>query len=509
MNKKMIKTVISQLPPLIQHYPKSDQVLLNNFLDLLKYFEEADYKRSKLISRLTEYTNSLQGAEIYLQTPFLWFTKTYFQNAQATLTWATFRADPFYRYLSRYLHHAGGSPGVFELLRKHTKLENLEWEQLQYTSNKIQTPLSTSKLNLIESIFSIVENEGIYSLNSRILKRKLKPYFSKKSTYSNELKAFFSQLESRWNLNFHPPGFGLEKIFIQLQLLGNQIDKIIPFQEANSTLMRFSDIYYSRDENDTYFGIVFVPTQDKNLFFEYLKEMEQKGLLKISRYTPITSTHRSISLEKYKADTGWISLTKGQRKKQIDLLKSKIGKNMETKKNLHYFSPSFNEKWYFTQHQLPLELIRIYCNLSSSYSYNRLPFTSFSNKEENSFTKETIGLLKQLNYNNNLNIDWIPLRLVYEFSLDYYWIITPKFPLPQLTRFLEILPYSVVHLAEDQIILFAYLTPQLAQWMSEDLNWEIHFISRLFSPVNLHYEWFNEDKMQWETPLFLRKRIKK
>jgi hypothetical protein len=182
---------------------------------------------------------------------------------------------------------------------------------------------------------------------------------------------------------------------------------------------------------------------------------------------------------------------------------------METKKNLHYFSPSFNEKWYFTQHQLPLELIRIYCNLSSSYSYNRLPFTSFSNREENSFTKETIGLLKQLNYNNNLNIDWIPLRLVYEFSLDYYWIITPKFPLPQLTRFLEILPYSVVHLAEDQIILFAYLTPQLAQWMSEDLNWEIHFISRLFSPVNLHYEWFNEDKMQWETPLFLRKRIKK
>ena len=152
MNKKMIKTVISQLPPLIQHYPDSDQVLLNNFLELLQYFEEADYKRSKLISRLTEYTNSLQGADIYLQTPFLWFTKTYFQNAQATLTCATFRADSFYRYLSRYLRHAGGSPGVFELLRKHTKLENLEWEQLQYTSNKIETPLSTSKLNLIETI---------------------------------------------------------------------------------------------------------------------------------------------------------------------------------------------------------------------------------------------------------------------------------------------------------------------------------------------------------------------
>ncbi|MHA1207511.1 MAG: hypothetical protein ACTSSO_08090, partial [Candidatus Hodarchaeales archaeon] len=89
MNKKMIKTVISQLPPLIQHYPDSDQVLLNNFLELLKYFEEADYERSKLISRLTEYTNSLQEAAIYLQTPFLSFTKTYFQNAQATLTWAT------------------------------------------------------------------------------------------------------------------------------------------------------------------------------------------------------------------------------------------------------------------------------------------------------------------------------------------------------------------------------------------------------------------------------------
>ena len=504
----MIKTVISQLPPLIQHYPESDQVLLNDFLDLLKYFEEAEYKRAKLINRLTEYTNSLQGTDIYLQTPFLWFAKTYFQNAQATLTWATFRADAFYRYLSKHLRHAKGSPGVFELLRKHTKLENLEWEQLQYTSNKIQTPLSTSKLDLIESIFTIVENEGINSLNSRILKKKLKSHFLRKSTYSNELKAFFAQLESRWNLNFHPPGFGLEKIFLQLQLIEAQIDKIIPFQDMSNTIMRFSDIYYSREENDTYFGVIFVPTQDVNLFFEYLKEQEEKGLLKISTYAPITSTYRSISLEKYKADNGWISLTKVQMRKQVDLLLSKVGKKITARKKLHYFSPSFNRKWHFTQHQLPLELIRIYCDLQSSYSYKSLPFTSSGNKEEKSFTKESIGLLKQLNYNNNLNIDWIPLRLVYEFSLDYYWIIIPKIPLPRLTRFLEILPYSVVHLAEDQIILYAYLTPQLAQWMSEDLNWEIHFVSRLFSPSNLHYEWFNEDRMQWKTPLFLRKGIK-
>ncbi len=504
----MIKTVISQLPPLIQHYPKSDQVLLNDFLDLLKYFEEAEYQRAKLINRLTEYVNSLQGTDRYIQTPFLWFTITYFQNAQATLTWATFRADSFYRYLSQHLRHAKGSPGVFELLRKHTKLENLEWEQLQYASNKIQTPLSTSKLDLIESIFTIVENEGIYSLNSRILKRNLKSYFLKKSTYSNDLKAFFGQLESKWNLNFSPSGFGLEKIFIHLQLITAQLDKIIPFQDINNTTMRFSDIYYSRDENDTYFGVIFVPTQDKNLFFEYLEEKEEKGLLKINRLTPITSTYRSISLVKYKADKGWISLTKGQRKKQVDLLMNKIGKKTTARKKLHYFSPSFNKKWHFTQHQLPLELIKIYSNLSPSYSYESLPFTSSINKEENSFTKETIGLLKQLKYNNNLNIDWIPLRLVYEFSLDYYWIIIPKIPLPKLTRFLEILPYSVVHLAEDQIILYAYLTPQLAQWMREDLNWEVHFVSRLFSPINLQYEWFNEDRMEWETPSFLRKRIK-
>ena len=504
----MIKTVISQLPPLIQHYSQSDQVLLNNFLDLLKYFEEAEYKRSTLINRLTEYTNSLQGTDKYLQTPFLWFTKTYFQNAQATLTWATFRAEEFYRYLSRYLRHLEGSPGVFELLRKQTELENLEWEQLQYSSNKIQTPLSALKIDLIESIFSIVKIEGIYSLNSRMLKRKLKSYFSKKSTYANDLKAFFAQLESSWNLNFHAQGFGLEKIFIHLEVTGTQINKLIPYQDKYNTLMRFSDIYYSRDENDTYFGIIFVPTQDQNLFYEYLQEQEEKGLLKIIRYTTITSTYRSVSLEKYEADEGWISLTKGQMKKHADLLQRKTGNNIKGKKNLHYFSQSFNKKWYFTQHQLPIELIKMYCNLSHAYSYKSLPFKSSGNKEENSLTKEEIGLLKQLNYNHVLNIDWIPLRLVYEFSLDYYWIILPKFPLSKLIRFLEILPYSVVHLTEDQIIIFAYLTSKLARWMSEDLNWKVHFVSRLFSASNLHYEWFNEDRMQWKTPMFLKKKVK-
>lgn len=505
MNKKMIKTVISQLPPFIQQYSQSDQVLLNDFIRLLKYFEEAEYKRSKLINRLTEYTNSLQGSDKYLQTPFLWFTGTYVKNAQATLTWATFHADIFYRYLAKHLRRANGSLGVFELLRKHTELEDLEWEQLQYNSNKILTPLSNSKLDLIESIFSIVENEGIDSLNSRILRRKLKFFFSKKTTYMNEMKAFFSMLEGTWNLNLHPQGFGLEKIFIHLQLIGSRIDKVIPFQDNRNTIIRFSDIYYSRSQNDTYFGNIFVPTQDKNLFFEYLQEQEEKGVLKINRFTPIINTYRSISLERYKADAGWISIKNGQRTKQIDFLMSKVGKNIRSRKKLQYFSPSFNEKWYFTQHQLPLELIKIYCNLPLTYSYESLPFTSSANKEEKFFTKGTIGLLKQLNYNHIMSIDWIPLRLVFEFSLDYYWIIIPKFPLPQLARFLENLPFSVVHLAEDQIIIWAYLTPQLARWMSEDLNWEVHFVSRLFSPLNPDYEWFDEDIMQWKTPLFLRR----
>ena len=43
MHKKMIRTVINQLPQYIQQYSPANQVLLTEFITILGYFEEAEY----------------------------------------------------------------------------------------------------------------------------------------------------------------------------------------------------------------------------------------------------------------------------------------------------------------------------------------------------------------------------------------------------------------------------------------------------------------------------------
>ena len=81
MHKKMIKTVIDQLPKYIQYYSPVDQMILTNFLLLIEYYEEAEYNREYLKHRLLEYNRKLLKTSEYLHTPFLWFTHTYFQKA--------------------------------------------------------------------------------------------------------------------------------------------------------------------------------------------------------------------------------------------------------------------------------------------------------------------------------------------------------------------------------------------------------------------------------------------
>lgn len=47
--KRFIKTILDQLPAHIEQYPPQDsQDLLNDFLSVLQYYEEADYQRKRL-----------------------------------------------------------------------------------------------------------------------------------------------------------------------------------------------------------------------------------------------------------------------------------------------------------------------------------------------------------------------------------------------------------------------------------------------------------------------------
>ena len=117
-HKKMIQTIIKQSPQYIQQYPQDDQRLLNEFLNLLTHFDEAEYQRTRLLERFIDYNKKLYGTDLYLKCPFLWFTETYIEKAITALILTDFNASSFFEYLTKHLRKKIEGPGVFDLIRK-------------------------------------------------------------------------------------------------------------------------------------------------------------------------------------------------------------------------------------------------------------------------------------------------------------------------------------------------------------------------------------------------------
>ena len=137
------------------------------------------------------------------------------------------------------------------------------------------------------------------------------------------------------------------------------------------------------------------------------------------------------------------------------------------------------------------------------YSFSNLPLRLSDNQNSYSLTRAEIGLLKQLYYNQVVQIGFMPVRLVYEFSLDLYCVILPKIPLFQLKCFLDLIPYSEIYFTEKSIYVWARLTPKLVQWIESDLNWPVIPIRRIMYPQILKSNYYDPLKLQWRTPYIL------
>ncbi|MHA1979200.1 MAG: hypothetical protein ACW98I_20025, partial [Candidatus Hodarchaeales archaeon] len=393
--------------------------------------------------------------------------------------------------------------GVYELIRKQTPLSDTKWEKLQYACAKMLKPLTEEQVNIIKGIVKIIKNQGIYALDPRKIKKLIAPIFPKGTKIEKILSAFLENLESVWYLDFHSPAFGIERFFFHIEESRSTIDEIIDFQDLNNTLLCMSNIYAARDNNEEYIGILDVPNQDIKLLPDFMKNHEQKGTFVLKELTHIKNSYRGFSIEKYAADEGWQKIRKKDLQKYKDSLKSAEREKNQRNDLLTYIPPQYNQNWQFDQHQLPVRLIKLYCSTTTTYDYQELKIAKLNQIKEDTISKSNIGLLKQLNYNKILSIGWIPLRLVYEFSLDYYWIKIPKKYSNNLNVLLRIVPISLVYLSDDEIYVWLYLTPQLKNWIKDELKWEIHHVSRYISPQNLSINWFDEKEMRWKTPQVL------
>ena len=499
----MIQTVIKQLPQYIQQYSHRDQLVLNEFLEILKHVENVRVKRSSLIKYLRKYTEKLLNTEIYVQNPFLWFSEVYFSKAFQILSMTDFHAHSFYEYVVKQLRSSKNHPGVFELIRKNTPLTDLEWERLQYESSRMVAPLTHKQYEIIQKMFQLVTNGGINILDPNLVRKQLVSNLSTGFKTINELIHFFTTLEFLWHIDYHTSAFGISRLFCHIQIKKKQFEDILLIRRPQNTTLNMSRIYENRNKKQEYIGILYVPTNSIQSLKEFLKKQEQKGNIKIKKISPIDSNYRSISLNLYKPGEGWVKISS----KYIQNIISQVSDpNTHLRMDielLDYLSPTFNQKWSFKQHKLPVEIIKLYCETPQEYNFESLKADSAITNKNTLISIKNRGLLRQLFDNHVLNVSWVPWQIVFDFSLDSYWLNLPKIEINKLIPLLQALPFTMVYLSEDSTSIFTYITPEIAQSIKKHSKWGVYAIKRYYVHQETKFDWFDEKKRDWITPRIL------
>lgn len=493
--KRIIKTIIEQVSAYIGQYPPHDQLLLTEFFSILQYYEEADYQRRRLSHRLEEYNKRIEGTDKYLQTAFLWFVYTYFSNANLLLNISKFHAILFYEYLAKHLRGSNGTLGVYRLIREKTPLESLAWEQLQYESNKLLIPLTEDELQILNTVYSLIAETGVYILDPHKLRAAIvkRVSFPKKLKPTTELNRLFTRMDGRWYIRFVSPAFGLTRVFFQMELNESiTLEDIIDFQNPDNMVLCVSDVYRARDAPNTYIGLLLAPTNNINSLENYFKNCEHQRDLTLKEFNKITVRSIHFSLTQYQANVGWIEPNSTEMGRVTQFLTREDFAN--------FISPKLSH-WDFLQHPLPTKIIEFYCDISpQNYIYSTLPLT---NQAPSSLTRDEIGLLKQICYNQAAEIAFIPWRLVYDFSLDLYCIVISKIAHPQLDRFQNLFPFSEIYFGENSIYFLTRMPRNLVNWIENELNWPVVPIIRKYTPSNLEFNWFDSNKLRWKTPSIL------
>ncbi|MFX1538431.1 MAG: hypothetical protein ACFFDI_29925 [Promethearchaeota archaeon] len=505
--KRFVNTIINLLPPHIEKYPEPDQLLIWDFISVVQNYEEADYQRNKLSKRFKEFNNKFLGTEQLLHTTFLWFALTYFANADRLLNISRFHADSFYKYLVKHLRGSTKIPGVYGLIKDKVPLTDLSWERLQYETNKLLVPLKDDQLQILKTVYPFVMKEGVNALDPRKLKAVIfdQMKFPKRFKLNKELSRFFSLIDGQWFYRFHSPAFGLKQIFCQIQLRNStSLKDIFDFQDPKNTVLGISDIFLDRNLPNRYIGLLRIPSQNFDQLKTYLQECEHQGGIIIKKLEEITTRSYSGSLAYYRANTGWLDPSPMRMRRLVQLLKTQNPKKRQKPDSSFFISPPFNLQWNFRQHPLPTEIIKLFCNISPhTYSFSNLPL-HLSNKQGTSLTRTEVGLLKQLNYNQIVQIGFLSWRLVYEFSLDLYCVRLPNIPRFQVNHFLELIPFCDIYFAEKNIYIWARLNPKLVHWVKKEFNWPIIPIRRIITYKKPSFSHFDPMKLQWITPQLLQ-----
>lgn len=497
-----MKTILSQISVYIENYSPSDQIILNEFISILQNYEvDTQEARRHLFQLFESFQTKYRDSEKLLTQPFLWFVESYFTNASKLLSVASFHADDFYEYFVKQLRGYPDIEGVFKLLQKGTPLTDLRWEQLQYACNRLSVPLKSEELHALETVHNLSLETGINALDQRYIKTNI---FNnvKSPTLLKKIENLFLRLDSRWLLRFYTPAFDLELLFFQFQLnKSTSLREIIDFQNPNNTTLCNSSVYWIRGFRNMYCGILVVPTSSILSLQRYLQRCHRQGQIVLYELTKIITSRLSVSLLLYQTTKGWRTPTQTDWNRLVPMLKTLYPRKMRMKLTSFYLTPPFNELK--LDHHDSSQLISLFCKIPRQFSFKELPLGANEDQIQFELSKADIKLLEEICLRKIVQISFISTRLIYEFSLDNYWIKLPKMPLNQLSRLLAWIPFCRLYFAEKNIFIWSYLTQELAQWLSTDLEWTVMRIIENHTPLSFSFNWYTSKSQQWKTPLIL------
>jgi hypothetical protein len=498
--KRLIETILAQVPNYIVKYSPEEQEILNEFLNVLKaYHVDEISSRKNFSTLLTEYIQEQREKNEYLEIPFLWFSVYYFDRARLLLSVADFFAEEFYGYLAKQLR------SFFQLVQKGTSLSNEDiWERLQYECSNIRVPLSAEELQILKSVYSFILENEFHALNPSRIKASIIKNISIPNL-SRRLANFFKLFETKWYLLFHPPAFGLERLYFHFQLSEKtSLAEIINFQNPQNTVLCSSDVYIIKGFSNSYIGTLSVPTRYFNPLENYLQQCVIEGKIILQELKRIKMLRRSASLALYRENHGWRSLSSTKWRYLTEKLKSTRSRRPRASLESFYVTPPFNLTWLYQHHSHPSQIIKLYCEVPEEFSFDELPNQPTKEQRHNTLTKTDIDLLKDLIRKRVVYIGFRSDQLWYEWALDAYWVKIPQITENQLNHLLQWLPFSELYYTHQEIQMRVRIPNDWVQRIKEDLNWVIMPIIRPHYPMNLRYNYYDDNTLQWLIPSVLQ-----
>lgn len=502
--KRLIQTVIDKTPSYIDKYSSNDRILLNEFIDVLRYFNEADFARNNLLTRFEEYRTKARGHPKLLRLPFLWFTHDYITMALRLLSISDFHSLHFYSYLDKQLRGSSAKIGVFPFIKNKILLTDQNWEVLQIQCNKLRFALTDDQLQNLKDVHFLLSREGIYSLNQKAIINSVKQYFNKSRLF-REISNFFTLLDARWFIRAHFPGYGLSQFFFQIELKNSvNLNKVVSLSENENTVLRISNVYQNKFQQNSYLGLLVVPVSAKEKLKQYFNNCEQEGLIVQQNLEEITNSRSSASFLNYTPKQGWVNIRSLRWKHiAIQLQREELQENRNEIIHDFFVTPPFNSDWSYKQHKKPSEVIAFLCRCPYEVVFKQLPWNIKKDQSSLVFSQKDKAFLKQLHKHQILHTGLISNTLFNEFSLTPYWIKAPLIDFQLLKIFLAEMTYCQVFVSKNNYYIWTQLPKTHVERISNDLKWKVIPSIEVIPTKSLHFTWYDIDKKDWITPQFL------